>query len=182
MRSHLTHATQVWAPNLLGSLNLMRTLKAVQRQATRYILHGQVLDYKERLLKLSVFPLSYFLEFLDLLFLFRCIKGEIYLDISDTIQFYRSCTRRGSTGLDIHLIGAHTSTHHESYFVRACSLWNALPLEIRSLEGTSLFKSRLKALYTSSLTQSFDPDNIRRTWRIICAICRRPNLASQCTC
>lgn len=62
---------------LQGPLNLMRTLDAVQRLATRYILRGLELDYKQRLLKVSLFPLSYFLEYLDLLFLFRCIKGEI---------------------------------------------------------------------------------------------------------
>ena len=38
VRSHLTYAGQVWAPTLLGSLNLMRTLEAMQRRATRYIL------------------------------------------------------------------------------------------------------------------------------------------------
>ena len=100
VRSHLTYASQVWAPTLLGSLNLMRTLEAVQRPATSYILHGLELDYKQRLLKLSLFPVLYFLEYLDLLLLFRCIKGEIHLDISDTIHFFRSSTRRGSTGLD----------------------------------------------------------------------------------
>ena len=113
--------------------------------------------------------------------LFRCIEGEIHLDISDTIQFDRSSTSRGSSGLHIRLIGARTSPRRESHFVvRVCPLWNALPLEICSLERTSLFKSRLKALYTSRFLQSFDPDNIR-TWCIICPICRRPNLASQCT-
>ena len=82
--------------------------------------------------------------------LFRCIEGEIHLDISDTVQFDRSSTRRGSSGLHIRLIGARTSTRRESHFVvRVCPLWNALPLEICSLERTSLFKSRLKALYTS---------------------------------
>lgn len=34
---------------------------------------------------------------------------------------------------------------------------------------TYVFKSRLKALYTHRLSQSFDPDNIR-SWRIICPI------------
>ena len=63
----------------------MCTLEAVQRQAARYILHDQELDYIERLFKLSLFTLSYFLEFLDLLFLFRGIKGEIHLEISGTI-------------------------------------------------------------------------------------------------
>ena len=92
--------------------------------------------------------------------LFRCINGGIHLDISDTNQFNRSSTRRGSSGLHIRLIGARTSTHRESYFVvGVCPLWNALPLEIRCLERTSVFKSRLKALCTSRLSQSFDADN-----------------------
>lgn len=176
VRSHLTYTSQVWAPTLLGPLNLMHTLEAVQRWATCYILYGLELDCKQHLLKLSLFPLSFFLEYLDPLFLFRCIKGEIHLDISDTIQFSCSSTHHGFTGPDIHLTVACTSAFLESYFVCVCPLWNALPLEICSLEWTSLFKSQSKALFTSHLTQSLDP------WHIICPICRRPNPAPQCTC
>ena len=92
--------------------------------------------------------------------LFRCIEEEIHLDISDTIQFHRFSTRRRSSGLHIRLIGARTSTRQESHFVvRLCPLWNALPLEMCSLERTYLFKSRLKALYTSRPLHAFDQDN-----------------------
>ena len=181
VRSHLTYASLVWAPSQLGSLYLMRQLEGVQRRATRYILYGLELDYKRRLIRLNLLPLSYFLEYLDLLFLFRCFKGEIHLDISDTIVFSRFQTRRGSTGMDIRLIGTRTTTYRESYVVRICPLWNALPLDLRSVERTSLFKSRLKALYTTRLYSVFDPENIR-SWRIICPICRRANVFNVCTC
>ena len=108
--------------------------------------------YKQRLLKLDLFSLSFFLEYLNLLFLFRCIKGETLRDISDTIQFSRSSTRRGSTERYIRLISARTTTHHDSYFVRVCPLRNSLLLEMRCSERTSLFKSRLKALFAFRLT------------------------------
>ena len=39
--------------------------------------------------------------YLDLLFFFRCLHGEILFDISQFVQFSSSCTRRGSSRLDL---------------------------------------------------------------------------------
>ncbi len=144
VRSHLIYASQVWSPCLRGSIYLMRSLEKVQRRATRFILRGFELDYKCRLIQLKLLPLCYFLEYLDLLFLFRCINGEIRLDISRFVQFSHSKTRRGTSGMDLRLNSARTSTFRESFFIRICPMWNALPLEIRTSERTPVFKTRLK--------------------------------------
>ena len=144
VRSHLTYASQIWAPSSFGSISLMRNLERVQRRATRSILRGLDLDYRSRLLHLRLLPLSFFLEYLDLLFFFRCLHGEILLDISQFVQFSSSCTRRGSSRLDLCLLPARTSTFRDSYFVRICPLQNSLPIFIRSSHSTSAFKSQLK--------------------------------------
>lgn len=181
VRSHLTYASQVWTPCLLGSIHLMRSVERVQRRATRFILRDQELDYQSRLIHLNLLPLSYFFEYLDLVFLFRCFKSEILLDSSDFVQFNHSRTRHGSSGLDLSLNTARTSTFRESFFVRICPLWNALPLAIRISACTSAFKSCLKSLLFDRLRNIYDADNIR-TWRIICPICRRANVTSACSC
>lgn len=181
VRSHLIYASQVWSPCLRGSIYLMRSLEGVQRRATRFILRGFELDYKCRLIQLKLLPLCYFLEYLDLLFLFRCIRGEIRLDISRFVQFSHSKTRCGSSGLDLRLNFARTSTFRESFFIRICPMWNALPLDIRTSECTSVFKTRLKKLLFDRLHSTFDPENTR-SWHIICPICRSPNVDTTCSC
>ena len=74
--------------------------------------------------------------------------------------------------MDLRLNFARTSTFRESFFVRICPLWNALPLAIRTSERTSVFKTRLKTLLSVRLQSIFDPEN-NRSWRIICPRGRR---------
>ena len=174
VRSHLIYASQVWSPCLRGSIYLMR-------RATRFILRGFELDYKCQLIQLKLSPLCYFLEYLDLLFLFRCINGEIRLDISRFVQFSHSKTRRGTSGMDLRLNSARTSTFGESFFIRICPMCNALPLEIRISERTPVFKTRLKKLLFARLQSIFDPEK-KRTWHIICPLCRSSNVDAACSC
>lgn len=181
VRSNITYASQVWAPSSSGSIYLMKTLEGVQRRASKLILHNLDLNYKTRLIRLKLLPFSFFCEYLDLLFLFRCLQDEIHLNIFQFVQFCSSVTRRGSSGLELRLLPARTSTFRDSYFVRICPLWNALPIEIRSSNSTATFKRLLRSLLRKRLNDIFDVDNIR-TWRIICPLCRRPNLTSACTC
>ena len=181
VRSHLTYACQVWSPISSGSLYLMRNLERVQRRATRLITQNPELSYKSRLRCLKLLPLCYFYEYLDLLFLFRCLKGEISINIFQFVNFSTSTTRRGSSGLDLRLLSVRSSTFRDSFFVRICPVWNSLPINIRSSCSTSAFKLRLKRLYLDRLDSTFDVENIR-SWRIICPLCRRSNLLSPCTC
>ena len=132
VRSHLTYACQVWSPISSGSLYIMQSVERVQRRATSLIMRNPELSYKSRLLGLKLLPLSYFHEYLDLLFLFRCLKGEIPINIFQFVNFSTSTTRRGSSGLDLRLLSARASTFRDSFFVRICPVWNSLPINIRS--------------------------------------------------
>jgi hypothetical protein len=181
VRSHLIYASQVWSPCFRGSIYLMRSLEKVQRRATCFILCGFELDYKCRLIQLKLFPLCYFLEYLDLLFLFYCINGEIRFDISRFVQFSHSKTRCGTSGMVLRLNFARISTFRESFLIRICPMWNVLPLDIHTSEHTSVFKSRLKKLLFARLQSTFDSENTR-TWYIICPICRSPNVDAACSC
>ena len=70
------------------------------------------------LIHFNLIPLCYFLEYLDLLFLFQCISGEIVLDLSALLYFSKSFTRKGCTGLNLKLHPAKTNTFQDFYFVR----------------------------------------------------------------
>ena len=73
VRSNLAYCSQVWAPQ---ADNLILDIERIQRRATKFILslpyrsHG---SYKQRLLKIGLLQLCYWHEFLDLVYVFKCL-------------------------------------------------------------------------------------------------------------
>ena len=73
VRSHFFYCSQLSAPQSVIS-NLFLVEK-VQRRATRFILkNSSNLSYKDRLIKLKLLPLNYWLEYLDLVFFFKLVN------------------------------------------------------------------------------------------------------------
>ena len=71
VRSQVGYATQVWSPQ---SVELISRLERVQRRASKYILGLPFLceaSYEQRLKKLKLLPISYWHEYLDMMFLFK---------------------------------------------------------------------------------------------------------------
>ena len=77
VKSHLGYATQVWTPQ---SIDLIRKLERVQRRATKYILDLPFIcdqTYGDRLMNLNLLPISYWHEFLDMIFFFKVVTGTV---------------------------------------------------------------------------------------------------------
>ena len=79
VRSHIGYATQVWAPQ---SKELIRKTctERIQRRATKYILNLPFLceeSYKDRLIKPDLLPVSYWHEYLDMVFFFKSVTGLV---------------------------------------------------------------------------------------------------------
>ena len=70
VRSNLCYTSQLWATQ---SPTLMLEVENIQRRATRFICKNSELSYKDRLLNLNLLPINYWLEYLDLLFFYKCI-------------------------------------------------------------------------------------------------------------
>ena len=66
VRSHLSYASEVWAPQ--SSRRDLALPEGVQRRATKFILRDYELPYRLRLIKLNLLPISYWLELKDLFF------------------------------------------------------------------------------------------------------------------
>ena len=76
VRSHLCYCSQVWAPQSVK--NQLILVEQVQRRATRFIIgRDRDLCYKDRLIKLNLLPLNYWLEYLDLVFFYKSLKGDV---------------------------------------------------------------------------------------------------------
>ena len=69
VRSHLSYASEIWAPQ--ASSRDLAILEGVQRRATKFILQNYELSYLERLRRLNLLPISYWLEIKDLIFFFQ---------------------------------------------------------------------------------------------------------------
>lgn len=67
VKLQLSYATQVWSPS---QISLKTEIERVQRRATRWILQTRVgeMSYKDRLLALSLLPLTFNSEFKDMFF------------------------------------------------------------------------------------------------------------------
>jgi hypothetical protein len=162
LRWFAKYLTQIWSHCSYGSICRLRNLQRVQRRATRVILRKPELCYGTQLIQLHLLPLSYFLEYLDLLFCFRCLKVEILLSIFSV--FIKDS--KGIFPVSFLLVPLPRP------------LWSALPFTIFVLQSRlllSILVSCLTLLFTrlNSIFYHYY-DNIR-TWRIVC-----PNLTSIC--
>ena len=82
VRPQLSYATQVWAPQ---SIYLILNLEKIQRQATRYILKlpfSCCQSYEQRLKTLSLLPISYWHEYLDMLLFFKITHSLVDIDLT----------------------------------------------------------------------------------------------------
>ena len=161
VRSDVEYASSLWSGT---SKRNLRLIEGIQRRATNYTLHYPDLDYRERLTKLNLLPLSFRREILDLTFFFRC-KMELYdLNLNHFVVFNstlkdRPITRSSADPLLLIPKRCKTESHRASFFNRIVPLWNQLPLTIRSTVNMSSFKSQLSEWYKNKLEESFDPYN-----------------------
>jgi hypothetical protein len=71
VRLHLGYCSQVWAPQSV--IRNILLVESVQRRATKFICKLSKTDhysYRDRLVHLNLLPLSYWLEYLDLVFFY----------------------------------------------------------------------------------------------------------------
>ena len=145
-------------------------IERVQHHVTKFILNEYSSDvsYRDRCLTLGILPLCYRREILDLCFLFKCLHGEIDININTYLQFAQSNTSRRSAYKGTLFSLNMTKTVQAQYmnFNRLARLWNMLPQHIRMSDSLGSFKRQLGVLYKSHLID-FDINN-RCTWGIIC--------------
>ena len=70
VRPNLSHGSEVWAPQT-PSLDMYH-LESIQRRATKFFLQDYESSYSDRLKKLTLIPISYWLELKDIVFFFKC--------------------------------------------------------------------------------------------------------------
>ena len=162
----------------------MKRVERVQRRATKYILNLPYLcseTYQERLVRLHLLPLSYWYEYLDLLFFFKAVNGLINVS-SDVLPNAIPQTRSSSGNqTSFRPSKRKISTYQRSFFIRTTRTWNSLPIALRSPDITIReFKTALQSYYLTALEECYSVED-PRAWKTICLKCNtsrclRPNL------
>ena len=180
VRSHFCFCSQLWAPQ--SSTSNLILFENIRRRATRFILRNSNLCYKAHLIKLKLLPLSYWLEYLDLVFYFKCLHGLIdFTHEFSYFSFLKGNTQCASSGLHLKLNAFRTSSFWDFYFNRISLMWKSFPKNIKDSDTISSFKSKLKSFYFTRLLNAFDGENFH-SFKLICPKCRRVNTSSVCTC
>ena len=173
VRSKLEYCTQVWG-GMTKSDNLK--IERIQRSATRYILNFPDLNYKERLCKLNLLPLTYRRDFCDIAFFHRCMYQNI-LNVNDFVDFTNNNirdTRSVDDSTKICTPFCRTQANKNSYFKRIVSMWNIVPSDLRAVSDLNVFKRSLSNYFYTLLETKFDTDNYC-TMHLVC-LCFKHNL------
>ena len=105
------------------------------------------MNYQIRLFHLNLLPLNYWLEYLDLLFFYKCESGITQLNLENYVKYCNSKSCHGSSGLYLTTAYFRTSLFRDSFFIRLSNIWNAIPGDIKAETTLSFFKAKLKSFY-----------------------------------
>ena len=127
VRSKIEYATQVWSPQ---TVELIARLERVQRRATKYILDLPFLvnySYSKTLIDLNLLPISYWHEYMDMLFFYKANNRILFLS-DETLPKERETTRSEDPSCSKYEIKkCKTSTYQQSFTVRSARIWDTLP-------------------------------------------------------
>ena len=140
VRSILQYCSPLWSPANVKDILL---LERVQRHATKYILNNYSdMSYAERCIKLSILPLCFRREIIDLVLFYKYLHNYVDCDFSSYFELVGSLhsLRSSNKGPLLKLPRVKTTALQFSYFYRLVRSWNSLPRHIR--EASSVFSSK----------------------------------------
>ena len=175
VRSTLGYATQVWSPQ---SIDLITRTERIQRRATKFILKLPFVcaeTYKDRLITLKLLPITYWHEYLNIMFFYKAINNFATIS-NEVLPQPITPSRLTRTTVDTNVLSfrprkCKTLTYQRSFFIRVVRTFNSLPESLRQ-KNLSLvrFRSLLLEFYHNATRAVYDVDDVR-TWRTVCSKC-----------
>ena len=162
VRSKLTYCSQLWRPRHIKDII---SIESVQRRSTRFIIPYSTLNYKERLTQLNLFPIMYWFEIQDILYLIKRLQCPDDLSIYNHVHFASSNTRFG-TKSKLRYNHTRTSICRHFFFNRIVKLWNSLPHINLDLPFNAIKHLIIKFMW-DQFTTNFDPSNTC-TFHFVC--------------
>ena len=118
-------------------------VESIQRRASRFIVgKGSDLSYRDRLIKLRLLPLNYWLEYLDLVFFYKCLNNmvDFTFEFDYYFSFVQGRTRRANAAHCVKTNYARTSLFRDYFFNRIAIIWNGIPEDIKVATTLCSFK------------------------------------------
>ena len=152
----------MWAPQTVDNI---LTIERLQRRESKFILslpYKTPISYKKRLATIGIFPLCYWHEYLDMVYLHKCLINNSDSNISIKIPTRETRNTSSTNGILLHATKSKTIYFQNSFYIRAANVWNTLPGFIRNTT-TSLttFKCNLMKYYVELTQQIYDPEDPR---------------------
>ena len=161
VRSQFEHCSPVWRPSNKTSLERFDNF---QKKAIKWILSEEELSYHSyncyvrKCRQVNILPLSYRFDLNDLILFHKVVNNYIPLSLPPYLKLFDGETRLRSTHLDnfcytsnIVPKSSSPSLLNKSFFYRTHSLWNSIPLEIRSLGSIAVFRTRLETYFWQNI-------------------------------
>ena len=173
VRSMFQHCSEVWRPSTKVALS---KFEALQKRAVKWIFmedyeHYSENTYQSKLRELELLPIELRFCLSDLKLFFRIINDEVciklpnYLELISPDEIMSGPGNSGTTRLRqthkdplyfVCNIADRVNVFRNSFFFRAHTLWNRLPLGLRLIQDSVQFDEKLKE-YLMELSQP-EPD------------------------
>ena len=176
-------------------------LSVFQERLTKYVIQclANILTYlvltehdlirtrkdKERLKILDFLPITYWHEYLDLVYLFKCVisNSDPNISIKASVRQTRSNT---NNGILLNVAKCRTVSYQTSFYIRSAKVWNNLPCCIRDITKSLVSCKRALFMYYKDLTKTiYDPDD-PNSFKSVCVKCHvshpRTNLSKRLCC
>ena len=136
-------------------------LERVQRRASQYILDLPFIcetSYKQRLIDLNFLPLSYWHEYLDMLFFYKTNCGIMLISepVLPKPKISRITRSLDANSQKFQIRKCKTSTYQQTYTLRTTRIWNILPRPITNkFNSLIIFKKLLLQYYHTALQLNY---------------------------
>ena len=170
VRPLVGYACQVWSSKAINDITKVESL---QSSATKFILHvnwDDDITCHDRLVKSKLSPLSYWQEYKDLLFNYKCCTISLNVNMDNFVNFENTRVTRHSSALDTLIPKCRTELFQASFFNRLPKIWNKMSSSARSAISLNQFESFLHKRYFTALTNTYDIINFN-TWKSVCTKC-----------
>ena len=153
--SVLLSASQAWWPQRSYLVKFERFNKKV----LRWICNNYSLSYIDCCRKLSVFPVTFYLQFYDLIFFCKLVNNFYNFDVFQFVQYCRNFGTRNDDYLLLEERFPVSQVSKSNYFNRIIPLFNYLTKQYRlDFSSPGILKSRLVTILSSHL-ETFDIHN-----------------------
>ena len=165
VRSLFESCSIIWRP--LTQI-LLDKLESIQKRAIKWILHEEYLSYAsytvyvKKCKEADLLPLVNRFELNELVFFHKVMYGLIAVELPFYLSLYQGNSRLRRTHLDLLSVvssiipRSSSNPLAKSFFYRTYTLWNQLPLDIRSLPEPHKFKSKVLAFLWNSILVDLD--------------------------